>query len=182
MDVGGHHQPPETALVDIALAHESGAVEAEALQPPVEVESRRDGADEQESRSDGCSRRTRANASSSWGTRLLAFTLPNVREERLALDLRRLEVGNRERGMRDDPDRPVVARRPGRGRGRGGSGRSARWRGRAPRPRGGSPAGRFSHSGGMRFSITACPSSRADDTPVPLERVEVRLPVAACRA
>ena len=94
-------------LVDVSLPDQARAVEPEPLQPPVEVEARRDGADEQEPRV-GCDARTRANASSSCGTRLVALTLPNVPNSGLPATSRRRRGGHRERGMGDDPDRPGV--------------------------------------------------------------------------
>ena len=58
MDVAGPHQRPEPPLVDVALADQPVAVEAEPLEPPVEVEPRRRRSDEQEPRP-GCSPRRR---------------------------------------------------------------------------------------------------------------------------
>ena len=48
MDVAGGHQRPQPPLVHVALADEAVACEAEPLEPPVEVEAGRGGADEQE--------------------------------------------------------------------------------------------------------------------------------------
>ena len=50
VDVARGHQRPQPLLVDPALPHDPVAVEPEPLQPPLEVEARRDRADEQQPR------------------------------------------------------------------------------------------------------------------------------------
>jgi hypothetical protein len=47
VDVAGGHQAPQPRLVDVPLADDALAVEAEALQAPVEVEPGRRRSDEQ---------------------------------------------------------------------------------------------------------------------------------------
>ena len=112
MDVGGGHQLPETALVDVALAYETGTVEPEALEPPVEVESGRGGPDEEQ-----CARLVslphRCERLQQLRHALARVHVAEGAEERLSADVGRRQIGNRERGVRDDPDRPLVARRAG---------------------------------------------------------------------
>ncbi len=110
MDVARLHQRPQAGLVDVALADEAGAVEAEPLQPAVEVEAGRDGADEQQARA--------RLVAPQPGERLeqLRHALARVdvaerAEERAAGDVGGRRVGHGEGGMRDDPDGPVVAGR-----------------------------------------------------------------------
>ena len=110
VDVARRHQPPEPPLVDVALPHDSLAVEPEPLQPPVEVEARRRRAHEQEPRARPLAR-SRANASSSCGTRLLALMFPKAPIEGVPAPSGGRDVRHRPGRMRDVEHRTVEARR-----------------------------------------------------------------------
>ena len=106
--IARRHQAPEALLLDVRLADHALVVEAEPLEPPVEVEAGRLGADEQQARSrmPGTEVRERAQH---LRDALALVQVAEAAEERLAVDLRRLELGCGPRGMGDAPERPVVA-------------------------------------------------------------------------
>ena len=154
MHVAGGHQRPEPLLVDVALAHEAGAVEPEPLQPPVEVEARA-----RWHRRAGAGPRLRP-AHAREGLEQLRHALARVdvaegAEERVAR--RPPAVRRRARG-RPDAGRPRPAGVAGRARPVAdvvANGRSGPSRGRAPRRRAGSP-----RAGSPRAAGCACRGRR----------------------
>ena len=110
--VGGRHQLPQTLL----RPRSPRASRPEPSRPRRWRRRSRsnpgdDRTDEQEPRPRAGAGRTRAKASSSWGTRLLAFTLPKLAKSGSPATSIAGQVGHGEGGMRDDPDRAAEAGR-----------------------------------------------------------------------
>ena len=164
-DVAGGHQRPEPLLVDVLLADDALTGQAEPLQPAIEVEAGRDGADEQQPRV-----RTRS-AQARERLEQLRDPLARVqvaeaadqraRPRSVPARPRRARPGR----VRDPPDRPLVA---GRARPLLDVARvddQARSRGRAPRRRAGSPPAASPRAAGSRLSSTPCASRRPTTPP-----------------
>ena len=102
------HQRPQALLLDIGLANHALPVEAEPLEPAVEVEPRRLGADEQQPRS-GMGLTELGERAQELRNPLALVQVPEAAEQRRALDRRGLDVGRRPRRVRDPPQRAGVA-------------------------------------------------------------------------
>src|SRR4029077_11841347 len=84
------------------------AVELEPLEPSCQIEARSLGADEQQLRSGMLGTEVRERAQQLRDA-LALVQMTEAAEERLPLDLRRFEVWRGPGGMRDAPERAVVA-------------------------------------------------------------------------
>ena len=107
-DVDAGHQLPEPALVHPALAHEPFVVQAEALEPAVEVEARRGRPDEEQRRL----RMARAHLgerAQELGNPLARVDDAEATDDGPRSDALRLDVGHRPGRMRNHPDRALVS-------------------------------------------------------------------------
>jgi len=106
-DVDAREEAPESHLVDPALAHETGLVEAEALQTAIEIEARRGRSDEEQ-------RRIRSSLSNGgerpqklWDA-LARVDHSEAADDRAIANSLGGDLGNGPRGVGHDRDRPLV--------------------------------------------------------------------------
>ncbi len=110
MDVRSDHQLPEPSLVDVSLAHETRAVQAESLQPSIEIEPGRRRADEEKPAAFVPASLLREGLEELRDS-LARVDVAEAAEEWLAADGGRRQIGDGEGGMRHDPDRPGIRSR-----------------------------------------------------------------------
>ena len=108
-DVDSGHQLPEPAFVHPALAYQPLVVEAEALEPAVEVEAWRDWPDEEQHRL-GMARAYLGERAQELRDSLARVHDSEAADDRPRRNASRLDLRHRPGGMRHDPDRAPVPR------------------------------------------------------------------------
>ena len=148
--VAGGHQRPQPVLLHIRLPDDALVGQAEPLQAAVEVEAGRDRADEQEPSLRATAAQPRERLQQLRDA-LARVHVPERADQRTSHDPGRSDGRDAPGGMRDPPDRPLVARRACPLSRRSASERSDRWPGRAPPRPGGTP-----RAGSPRAAGVAC--------------------------